>query len=106
MSAVFQSRGVAIPHFPEPHRARINNTRISLPPFRLSSTPPAPESTHRRLPTEISTLGDFRVGASNIKQPRFRTATYLGDRGEGEERAVARLLLKNFETASELVSNP
>jgi len=84
MSAVFQSRGVAVlhPHF---SHVRINNHQISFPSFKLSSALylslsafphcfPFPSPI-----TEISTSRDFRVGASNIKQLRFHAATSLVD---------------------------
>lgn len=86
MFAMFQSRGVLHPRFPH---VRINNHQISFPSFKLSSIfsialflSPSRFSHYLPFPspiTEISTSGDFRVGASNIKQPRFHAATNLGD---------------------------
>lgn len=88
-----------------PH-ARINNSWISFPSFRLSSAlfanpPTAVPSALPSLNRDINFGGFSRVGVSNIKQPRFHSATSLtdeGPRGEGKQA-----LLKNFGTASELV---
>lgn len=88
-----------------PH-SRINNSRISFPSFRLSSAlfaspPTAVPSVLPSFNRDINFGGFSRVGVSNIKQPRFHSATSLtdeGPRGEGKQA-----LLKNFGTASELV---